>query len=147
MKVKMLIASICIVLCGVLVPFFSVSAAEELEEKTAYITDEEFSDIIEEQVSNLVSTRAMSYSLNWRIPAKRRCVTGYFKMSEGSYVSVVTTLSKTAWAGIIKSTGEVRYVEGTKINKTFEIDEAGYYCVFIQNKNDKYITSKGYYFK
>lgn len=147
MKVKMLIAGICIVLCGVMVPFLGVSAAEEQEEKTAYITDEEFNDIIEEQVSNLVNARVTSYSLNWRVPANRRCVTGYFKMSEDSSISVVTTLSKTGWAGIIKSTGEVRYVEAKKVNKTFEIDEAGYYCVFIQNKNDTYITSTGYYFK
>lgn len=146
MKMKLLIAGICIALCGVLVPFAEVSA-EESEIKTAHITDEEFKDILEEQISNLVSARSTSYSLDWKVPAKTRYVTGYFEKSKGSSIQIAVTLSKSARAGIINFDGTITYAEGTSITKSFKINKTGSYCVFIQNTNSTAITSKGYYAK
>lgn len=146
MKVKLWIAGICMVLCGVLVPFAEVSA-EESEIKTAQLTDEEFRDILEVQISSLVSTRATSYSLDWKVPKKTRYVTGYFEKAKDSTVQVVTNLSKKGKAGIIRFNGTVYFSEGTSISTSFKIPATDSYCVFVENPNSESITSKGYYIK
>ncbi len=144
MKVKLLIAGICMVLCGMLVPFAEVSA-EESEIKTAQLTDEEFRDILEVQISSLVSTRATSYSLDWKVPAKTRYVTGYFEKSKDSTVQIVVNLSKSGRAGILRFNGTAYYSEGKSISTSFKIPATDSYCVFIQNTNSESI--KGLLYK
>ncbi len=146
MKVKLWIAGICMVLCGILVPFVEVSA-EESEIKTAQLTDEEFRDILEVQISSLVSTRAISYSLDWKVPAKTRYVTGYFEKTKDSTIKLSVVLSKSGKAGIIRFNGTAYYSEGTNITINFKVPETDKYCVFVENPNSDSITSKGYYVK
>lgn len=146
MKVKLWIAGICMVLCGVLVPFAEVSA-EGSEIKTAQLTDEEFRDILEVQISSLVSTRATSYSLDWKVPKKTRYVTGYFKKSKDSTIKLSVVLSKSGKAGIIRFDGTAYFSEGTNITMNFKVPATDSYCVFVQNPNSESITSKGYYVK
>lgn len=146
MKVKLWIAGICMVLCGLLVPFAEVSA-EGSEIKTAQLTDEEFRDILEVQISSLVSARATSYSLDWKVPAKTRYVTGYFEKAKDSSIKLSAVLSKKGKAGVIRFNGTVYFSEGTNITMDFKVPATDSYCVFVENPNSESITSKGYYIK
>lgn len=149
MKRKLLLASICLVLCGLWGPNMSVLAeeTEELEEKTAYLTDTEFKYIIEESVEDLYNIMSSSYSMNWTIKKKTRKVTSFFTKYSGSTISIGVELSNTGKAGIIGADGVMRYVEGTSLYKSFSISQTQLYLVFVQNDNNSSITSTGYYYK
>lgn len=146
MKVQLLFAGICVMLFGIFIPSFKVSA-EELEEYVGYITDPEFQGIVEEEISNLVSARTAAYTLNWTVPANTRYATAYFHKDAGTSVVIALELSKSAMAGILSFSGEVRYVKGTSLYHGFSITESDSYKVFVQNTNSSSITAKGYYYR
>lgn len=146
MKAKLLLAGICMMLCGIVMPSVTVSA-QEMEERTGYITDEEFRGILEEEISNLISARASAYPVNWEVPGKTRYATPYFYQEEGSKVIVNVELSKSCMVGLLGFSGVVRYVEGETVSHTFKDIEKGYYKFFVHNKNKGSVTVKGYYYR
>lgn len=146
MKVKLLFAAICMMLCGIVVPCTLVSA-QEMEEKTGYITDEEFRVILEEEISNLVTARMSAYPIDWEVPGETRYATPYFHQEEGSKFAVNAELSKSCMVGLIGLSGVVRYVEGKTVSHTFKNIEKGYYKFFVHNKNTGKVTVKGYYYR
>lgn len=146
MKMKSVVVSICMLLCAVMLPSF-VTSAEELEEQTIYLTDEEMEEIIVEEISNLVNARTSAYALNWTVPANARYATSYFRKEAGTSVIVDIDISKSCKAGILNSDGVFRYVTGTTITHTFSITEGHNYKVFVKNENSSSVTAKGYYYR
>lgn len=146
MKMKSIVVSICMLLCAVMLPSF-VASAEELEEQTVYLTDEEMEEIIVEEISNLVNARTSAYALNWTVPANTCYATSYFRKEAGTSVIVDIDISKSCKAGILNSDGVFRYVTGTTITHTFSITEGHNYKVFVQNENSSSVTAKGYYYR
>ena len=146
MKVKLFFAGICMMLCGIVMPSAMVSA-EELEEKTGYITDEEFQGVLEEEISNLVSTFASRYPIDWEVPKDTRYATAYFHQDEGTSVVISFELSKSCMVGIVGLSGEVRYVEGKSVDHTFKNITKGSYKVFVHNKTSSSVTVKGSYYR
>lgn len=144
MKLKLVLLSVLVVLCGVIVPQFKVSA-QELKEQTAHITDEEFRDVLEESMGSIIETRATSRGVNWTVPANRRYCTAYFPVNSGGYILLAMNLSKSAKTGIIDEDGYIRYVTGTSISHTFNITSSKSYCVFVQNLNSTAISATGSY--
>lgn len=144
MKRKLLFLSLCFMLCGLLAPTLQASA-EELEEKTAHITDPQFEGIVEEMMSNIVAARATAYTINWSIAKRTRCTTGFFSKAKDSYISIGFELSQYGSAGIIDSNGNMRYVEGTSLYHTFDISVPRNYCVFVYNPTSVRMTATGYY--
>ena len=147
MRVKLLLAGICMMLCGMLVPSFD-TAAQETEVKTIHISDAELQNIIEEEISNLVATRATQYNITWTVPADTRYTTGAFSMTKDKKIYVSVTLSKSGWAGILDSKGTLYYVSGKSIAYPFMTPSDGSYRVFVQNNSSSgSLTAKGYYQK
>lgn len=146
MKFKLLLTSICFLLMGVLAPSVS-SSAEELQEYTVQLSDEEFHKVIEESASEIFNTRYNSYAMNWTIKKNTRRTTSMFYMSSGTSIEIGVELSIWGKAGIIGFDGVARYVQGCSIYKSFDINTSQYYCVYIQNDNTVNMTSSGYYFK
>lgn len=146
MKGKMLLAGICLVLCGLLVPHQTASA-EELEEHTAYLTDDEFRYVIEESMEDIYNIMSDSYSMSWTIKKNRRRTTAFFVKYANSTISIGVELSMSGKAGIIGNDGIIRYVEGTSLYKSFAITTSQTYAVFIQNDHSTSMTSSGYYYR
>ena len=146
MNMKSFIVSICMMLCVIMLPSF-VTSAEELEEQTVYLTDEEMEEIIVEEISNLVNARTSAYALNWTVPANARYATSYFRKEAGTSVMLDIDISKSCRAGILNSDGVFRYVTGTTITHTFSITESHNYKVYVQNDNSSSVTAKGYYYR
>lgn len=146
MKLKLLLTSICFLLMGVLAPSVS-SSAEELQEYTVQLSDEEFQKVIEESASELFNTRFTAYQMNWTIKKNTRRTTSMFYKPSGSSIDIGVDLSIWGKAGIIGFDGVARYVQGCEIYKTFAINTSQYYCVYIQNDNTVNMTSSGYYYK
>lgn len=147
MRIKLFFMGICLMVCGVLMPSVYVAAQEQQEVQTAHISDVELQNIVEEEISSLIVTRATQYNISWTVPAETRYVTGSFSKSEGSSIYVVVSLSKSGWAGIIDASGNITYVSGKSISKSFSIDKAGTYRVFVQNNGSSSLTASGYYQK
>ena len=146
MKIKLIISSICMMLCAMIMPSIVVSAAE-LEEQTVYLTDAEMEEIIEEEISNLINSRTSSYALNWTVPANTRYGTSYFRKEAGTSVIIAAKLSKSCKVGVLNDDGLLRYVTGTTISHTFSITETNDYKVFVQNDNSSSSTVSGYYYR
>lgn len=146
MKTKLLLAAICVTLCGMIMPGASASA-QELEEQTAYITDAGFGDVTEQMISTGITPYTTRVPLNWTVPKKTMYTTNYFKKSKGSSITVDLTLSASAKVGIMRTDGLITYVTGKSVYHTFKIDEDSYYAVIVQNDNDSSITASGNYYK
>lgn len=146
MKRKLLFLCFCMVLCGAVLPTTKVSA-QEIVEYTGHITDPEFSEALEEMVSNLYQTMATAYNIDWSIPKNKRYTTAYFKMTAGSVVNVGMELSGYGWVGIVDMDGNARYVAGTSLYHSFAITKLQYYSFFVYNKSGVAITAKGHYSK
>ena len=149
MKRKLLFATICAMLCFLGVPAISASAdePEELEEHTAYLTDDEFKYVIEESMEEVYSIMSEKYSMSWTIKKNRRKTTAFFVKYADSTISIGVELSMSGKAGIIGTDGVVRYVEGTSLYKSFAITKSQTYAVFIQNDHNTSMTSSGYYYR
>lgn len=146
MKMKSIVVGICMVLCMVIMPSF-VASAEELEEQTAYLTDVEVKEIVEEDISNIINSRISAYSLSWTVPANTRYGTSYFRKEAGTSVGVDVDVSKSCKVGILDDDGVLRYVTGTTITHTFSITKTNDYKVVVQNDNSSSVTAKGYYYR
>lgn len=146
MKTKVIITSICFLLLGLCIPKVTVSA-EELQEYTEYLTEDEFRGIIEEAASQIFNNRSTVYNINWTIKKNTRRTTSMFYMSSGSVINVGVDLSITGKAGIIGADAVARYVQGTSLYKSFDISKSQVYCVYIQNDNSVNMTASGCYIK
>lgn len=146
MKGKLFIASVCLVLCGLLTPAFQ-SSAEELVEQTGHITDPEFGGVIEEMMGSIIETRSTAYTIDWSVPGGRNYTTAFFEKKKDTSIGIGIELSKSGKAGIMDMDGNVRYVSGKSLYHTFDITKSYYYCVIVINPNDSKITAKGYFRK
>lgn len=146
MKTKVIITSICFLLMGMFIPKVPVSA-EELQEYTEYLSEDEFRNVIEESAAEIFNTRATAYEMNWTIKKKTRRTSSMFYKPSGSAINIAVELSITGKAGIIGADSVIRYVQGTTLAKSFAINTSQYYCVFVQNDNNVSMTSTGHYYK
>ncbi|MCM1157906.1 MAG: hypothetical protein NC300_06715 [Bacteroidales bacterium] len=146
MKMKLLLAAICVTLCGVIMPGASASA-QELEEQTAYVTDAGFRDVEKQTISTGITPYTTRVPINWTVPKKTMYTTNYFKKSKGSSITVSLTLSASAKVGVLRTDGKLVYVTGKSVYHTFELEEDSYYAVVVQNDNDSSITASGNYYK
>ena len=146
MKKNLLFLSLCILLCGIVIPNVKASA-EEMVEHTAHITDPEFAGVLQEMVSSTFMTMSTKYTINWSVRAKAITGSGYFWKDPGSEVAIGIKLSGYGYGGIMDLDGTIRYVDGTSLAHVFKISKGDCYCVIVQNKTDSKITAKGYFAK
>ena len=81
MKIKVLFMSLFLVMIGSMFPIVSVSAQENNTIYTEQITGDELEDIRQYMISNIISTMATKYSVNWTVPANTRYKTGTFLLN------------------------------------------------------------------
>ncbi len=82
-------------------------------------------------------------SFSWTVESRQMAVTGLIYLSKGQTINVLVTGDLTISAGIVDSSGNRRYVNGTSIMHPFAITTSGYYSVFVENKNSVSVNVSG----
>lgn len=142
MKQKLLLAGICLMLCGILFPAKNVAAQDY---QIGHITDAEYEDTTIVTVDDEISPYASIYNINWSIPKYQMYTSGYFYKKKGEAIGVNVYLSQPGRAGVISSAGTMYYKDGQAITMNFPVPADGYYAVFVKNLLGSSITATGGY--
>lgn len=142
MKQKLLLAGLCLVLCGILMPAKNVAAQDY---QIGHITDPEYADTTIVTVDDEVAPYASIYTIDWSIPKYQMYTSGYFYKKKGEGISINVRLSQYGRAGIISSAGTMYYQDGQSIYFPFTVPADGYYAAFVKNLQGSSITAVGTY--
>lgn len=105
--------------------------------------------VVEGEVTPYASREANGASISWTVPANTRIQTPSFPCNSGDVITIsfsINPFNASVDAGIILPSGAYRKITGsTAIGYSFSITQAGYYRVFVDNKNSYSVTVNGGY--
>ena len=107
------------------------------------------SNIIEEEGETEWGVYATVRNLSWTVGVNVRKYTNSFSASSGQQIivsAVMDPTDKIVNVGIIEPDGTRRYVQGSDtVMHTFDLDQTGYYRVFVENYNSVTVEASGSY--
>lgn len=140
-----IILLICFQIGGVSVVKASDPGGADIEYSTIILEEGFIEEVAGE--SDIV-TYSNRNTINWKVKTGVLKRSAGFQKKAGEKIRINIKLSpnKKVWVGIIRENGQKIYSQTTTgLSKTFNVEKAGKYSVFVQNRSSKTIQAVGYY--